>query len=136
MGRETRMPQGTVPRACPGRLAGRIAVVTAAASGIGRATAIRLAEEGASVVASTWTLVMASKAEAIAAAGFQASSEVLDCSCRPDVERAFAGIERRCGRVDILVGAVGRSARERMGNFADSDPEVWDMVVRLSLGST
>jgi len=78
---------------------------------------------------------VASTAEAIASAGFQASSEVLDCACRPAVERAFAGIERRCGRVDILVSAVGRSARERMGNFADSDPEVWDMVVRLSLGS-
>ncbi len=130
------MPQGTVPRACPGRLAGRITVVTDAASGIGRATAIRLAEEGASVVALDLDPRVAATAEAIASAGFQASSEVLDCASRPDVERAFAGIEQRSGRVDILVNAVGRSARERMGTFADSDPKVWDMVVRLSLCST
>jgi NAD(P)-dependent dehydrogenase (short-subunit alcohol dehydrogenase family) len=125
-----------LPRPCPGRLAGRVAVVTAAASGIGRASAIRLAEEGASVVAVDVDPGVAATAKGITAAGFEASSMVLDCSSRPDVERVFSEIEQRSGRVDILVNGVGRSARERLGNFATSDPEVWDMVIRLSLRST
>jgi NAD(P)-dependent dehydrogenase (short-subunit alcohol dehydrogenase family) len=52
------------------------------------------------------------------------------------VQDAFAAIQARHGRVDVLVNVVGRNAGPRRSLFHESDPEGWDMVLDLSLKST
>ncbi len=84
------MIDGPLPRPVPGRLSGRIAVVTAAASGIGRATAIRVAAEGAAVIAIDRDPRVAETRAGIAASGGTAESLELDCTDRPAVEAAVA----------------------------------------------
>jgi NAD(P)-dependent dehydrogenase (short-subunit alcohol dehydrogenase family) len=128
------MIDAPLPRPVPGRLSGRIAVVTAAASGIGRATAIRVAAEGATVIDRDPRV--AETRSGITSSGGTAESMELDCSNRAAVEEAFASIAARHGRIDILVNGVGRSAREKMTDFWNSDPDTWDMVIAVSLKST
>ena len=116
-----------------GKLAGKIAVVTGAANGIGRASALALAREGAVMA------VVDLEAERLASLatelGGDALSITLDCTDQPAVEAAFAQIMRHYGRVDILFNNVGQSAREAASLFHDSDPETWDFVLRVSLRS-
>ena len=81
-----------------GRLAGQVALVTGAASGIGAAVARRFAEEGARVVG-------ADLAEIPAAPGIE--PQVLDVAEPASVEAAVAAVLARHGRVDSLVHAAG-----------------------------
>src|SRR5512136_2248905 len=97
-----------------GRLAGRIAVVTGAANGIGRASALRLAREGADLaVVDREGDALDEVARAIEAGGRQALAITADWTHPRAVEDAFAAIRRRFGRVDVLFNNVGQSARER-----------------------
>lgn len=114
---------------------GRVAVVTAAASGIGRAIALRLAREGARLVAVDRDPRVSEVVAALGAEGIEASAITLDCTDRSGVEAAFAGIQAELGRVDVLINGVGRSAREKLGAFASSDPAMWDLVIETSLKS-
>ncbi len=109
-----------------GRFGGQIAVVTAAASGIGQAIAHRLAKEGALVVAIGRTSRIGETAEALRQTFGKGESPVADCTDRSAVEAAFASIHDRHGHIDILVNAVGRSAATRRGEFWFTEPEVWD----------
>src|SRR5882724_5770710 len=85
--------------ACPGRLKDRIAVVTAAAGGIGGATALRLARDGAKVVVAIDTSRnVIQMQENIQAAGSESLGIQLDCTNEEDVEAAFTDIVRRFGR--------------------------------------
>lgn len=112
----------------------RVAIVTAAASGIGRASAIRLARDGAHVVALDINEGVAETSKTILDAGGSGSARVLDCTDRAGVEAAFAEIEAEHGRIDILVNGVGQPSRDNhFVEFYESDPESWDFVVEICL---
>ena len=64
-------------------LSGKFAVITGAASGIGRAASLQFAREGAAVVAADWSAEVAGTVEAILAAGGQAQALVGDAADRP-----------------------------------------------------
>ena len=97
-----------------GRFTDRIALVTGAANGIGRASALRLAREGADlVVVDREGEPLHAVAREIEAAGRQVLAITADWTDAGAVEAAFAAIRRRFGRIDILFNNVGQSARER-----------------------
>jgi 2-hydroxycyclohexanecarboxyl-CoA dehydrogenase len=112
------------------RFEDEVAIITGAASGIGRATALRLAAEGAAVVIAD---INAEGAEGVAAAisaqGGRALALPVDVTDAPGVkamtDRAIAAL----GRVDILVSNAGW---DRAGPFADSDEELWDRVIAIN----
>jgi NAD(P)-dependent dehydrogenase (short-subunit alcohol dehydrogenase family) len=89
-----------------GRLKNRIAVVTGAATGLGKAAAIRLASEGAIVEILDLKDGSAAVAE-IKAAGGDAHSTVCDCTDESQLAAAAKEIEQRRGHVDILVNNAG-----------------------------
>lgn len=115
------------------RFAGKVAVVTAAASGIGRATAHRLSAEGAFVVAID---IDPAVGDLFGSEVERSEAVILDCCNRPAVTDAFADIQARHEAIDVLVNVVGRTAGERRTEFWESDPDVWDMVIDASLKAT
>lgn len=119
----------------PGRLKGKVAVVTAAAGGIGGATALRLARDGAeAVVAIDTSADVKQREEDINAIGSKGLGIELDCTKERDVVSAFADVMRRFGRIDILVNGVGGGGGFR--EFVDSDSDIWRRAIDLSLLST
>jgi NAD(P)-dependent dehydrogenase (short-subunit alcohol dehydrogenase family) len=88
------------------RLAGRIAVITGAAAGLGLAAAVRLAKEGATV--EILDLKDASAAcEQVRAAGGTANSIICDCANEAQIANAVKEVESRHDHVDILVNNAG-----------------------------
>jgi|SRR5665213_797397 len=89
-----------------GRLHDRIAVVTGAAAGLGKATALRLASEGARIEILDIHSGDATVAE-ISATGGDAHSTICDCADEKQIAAAVEQISARRGRVDILVNNAG-----------------------------
>jgi NAD(P)-dependent dehydrogenase (short-subunit alcohol dehydrogenase family) len=120
-----------------GRLAGRIAMVTGAANGIGRASALRLAHEGADlIVIDREAEPLQEAARAITAAGRQALPIVADWTDAGAVRDAVTVARGRFDRIDILFNNVGQSARERASEFHLSAEETWRFVIEVSLLTT
>ena len=89
------------------RLKDRIAVVSGAAAGIGRAAAIRLAAEGAKI--EILDIKNATEVcEEIRAAGGVANATICDVTNEEQIAEAVKGIEQRHGQVDILVNNAGQ----------------------------
>jgi len=90
-------------------LAGKIALVTGSSQGIGRATALRLAREGADIVINYRSNAAAAEATkaAIAELGRQCVSIQADVSLEEDVARLFAEANQRLGSIAILVNNAG-----------------------------
>lgn len=107
-----------------GRLAGKRAVVTAAAQGIGRATALVFAAEGAKVFA---TDIAVEKLEELKSKGDITISR-LDVT---DSE-AVAGFAQRLGKTDILVNCAGFVHH---GTILDCDEKQWDFSFSLNVKS-
>jgi len=94
-------------------LAGKIAIVTGAASGIGRAVAERFAEEGTHVVVTDIDLALAEEVakSIVAKNGLRRAIALrLDVASEEDVERAFAETVRAYGGVDVVVSNAGISS--------------------------
>ena len=108
------------------RLDGRVALVTGAASGIGAATAKRLAAEGAVVVA---TDVDVDGAEKVAA-DIGGLGLPLDVADPVSVRLAVDVARREAGPVDVLVNNAGIDA---VAYFLDSDEDDWDRVLLVNL---
>jgi NAD(P)-dependent dehydrogenase (short-subunit alcohol dehydrogenase family) len=120
-----------------GRLSGRIAVVTGAANGIGRASALRLAREGADLVlVDREGDTLQEAARDVEATGRPALPIVADWTDPDAVQAAVAASRERFGRIDILFNNVGQSARERAGEFHLSTEETWRFVIEVSLLTT
>lgn len=104
------------------RFGGKIAVVTGAAQGIGRATALRLAGEGAHVVVAD---ISDDAVRAVAREiGGSASVQVGDLSTASGVRELMAGVLERWGRIDVLVNNVGGARRAaRLEQFTEAEIE-------------
>lgn len=114
-----------------GSLAGRVALVTGAGSGIGRAIAARLVEAGAVAVASDADL---GAAEATAAAlGPTANAVRLDVSDRTAADEVCREIVSVHGRLDLLVNNAGVFPARP---FVEIDDESWDRVIGINLTGT
>jgi NAD(P)-dependent dehydrogenase (short-subunit alcohol dehydrogenase family) len=119
------------------RFTGRIAVVSGAANGIGRASALRFAREGADlVVVDREGDALLAVAREIEAAGGQVLPITADWTDQRAVAEAFAAIRRRFGRIDVLFNNVGQSARERASEFHASEEATWRFVIEVSLLAT
>jgi NAD(P)-dependent dehydrogenase (short-subunit alcohol dehydrogenase family) len=106
------------------RLRAKVVVVTGAGSGIGRATAIRFARNGAHVVVSDIDLAAAEAVtDTIRRNGHRASAARLDVT-DPDAWETFAdGVRAEVGVADVLVNNAGIAVG---GAFLDMTPEAWD----------
>lgn len=114
-----------------GTLEGKAAIVTGAASGIGRATATLFAERGAKVVAADSNEVPGRETvEAIRRAGGEAVFCLADVSQARDVERTVRFAVETYGRLDIL---VSNAAVQILGQLALTSEEDWDRLHSVNL---
>jgi NAD(P)-dependent dehydrogenase (short-subunit alcohol dehydrogenase family) len=119
------------------RFADKTAIITAAASGICRATALRAAAEGATVACVDVSPAVQDVVDQITAAGGTARGWVADVSDKAALTATLDDIEGAHGPTDILVNGVGRSSVGKGGGeFCDSDPDDWEEVLDLSLMAT
>ena len=114
------------------RLAGKVALVTGAALGLGRATALRMAQEGAAVAV---TDVLQAEASAftdeLIAQGLSACSWRLDVSSEAEVSGVMHAITQRFGRIDILVNNAGViGANKPTDQLTEAE---WDWVQSINV---
>jgi 3-oxoacyl-[acyl-carrier protein] reductase len=111
-------------------LAGRIAIVTGASRGIGRAIAQQLAGAGATVVCVARGENAAATAAGIQAAGGRAESHGVDVTDTAAMDALVAGVIERHGRIDVLVSNAGIARDQLMLRMKRAD---WDEVIATNL---
>jgi len=113
-----------------GALDGKVAIVTGAAQGIGRAIADGLAREGARIVVADLR-----GAEEAAASYSEGVGLTVDVADEADVERMVAETLERCGSIDILVNNAGLYASLEMRAFTEIPLEEWNRVMEVNVAS-
>jgi len=118
-------------------LAGKVAIVTGGASGIGRATALMLAEHGATVAVFDQSRANGTAIEEeLRALGAPCAFVEIDLAVAEAIAPAVDDVAARFGRIDVLVNSAGIRAvdpeKGRAGLF-DLDVETWDLVQAVNL---
>ena len=114
------------------KLAGKVAIITGAGRGIGRAIALAFALEGADVLVASRTLSeVTATAEGVRALGRNALALKVDVSNRDEVDLMVAQGLEEFGKVDILVNNAGTYGS--IGPLVDNDPEKWVQTVGINL---
>ena len=115
-----------------GRLHGRVALITGASRGIGRAVARRFAQEGAHLILVARTVGGLEEADdEIKAFGANATLVPLDLTDLPAIDRLGAALFERFGRLDVLVGNAGMLGS--LSPLAHIKPDAWDKVLAVNL---
>ena len=112
-------------------LAGKVALITGAGSGIGRATALRLAADGAAVaVMGRRRELLEETAEQVRSRGGEALPLLGDVTADGDAEEALAQVESEFGGVDILFNNAGIAMD---GDVLDTTPAAWRETLEINL---
>jgi NAD(P)-dependent dehydrogenase (short-subunit alcohol dehydrogenase family) len=128
-------PENQPASATPSQsLANKVAIITGASRGIGRAIATLFAAEGAAVVlAARDAEQLEMNAGTITQAGGRALASPVDVADEASVANLFARTSEAFGQVDILVNAAGAFAR---APFAEMTTATWDAVLNVNLRGT
>ena len=116
----------------PGRLKGRVALVTGAAQGIGQALAIRLAQDGADVVIAAHKQPPDATEAAVKAAGVESLVHHVDVALEQDIAEMAEAVNDRFGRVDVLVNNAGTYP---MQGFFEMTYEQWREIFAVNTDS-
>lgn len=116
-------------------LQGKVALVTGAGKGIGKAVAIRLASEGVHVglLARTRTDLESLAGALTKSSDIRVGVATADVSNRTEVETAVAELKKDLGPFDILINNAGIA---KFGSVSDMDPEDWERIVKVNLFGT
>jgi NAD(P)-dependent dehydrogenase (short-subunit alcohol dehydrogenase family) len=114
------------------RLENKVAMITGAAMGIGRATAMRFAQEGADIVILDLDLALAKKAvKEIESLGRRTLAVKADVSHHDEVEKAVKQAIQEFGRIDILVNNAGICPIQSL--LPEMTEEQWDSILDVNL---
>jgi NAD(P)-dependent dehydrogenase (short-subunit alcohol dehydrogenase family) len=119
----------------PGRLDGKVAIVTGAAQGIGRTYALALAEAGAKVCVSDVSDVAGTVRE-IEERGGVAIGMRANVTDQASLDDMVARTVAAFGRLDVLVNNAALFANLRMKKFSEIDNEEWDRVMMVNVRGT
>lgn len=113
------------------KLKDKICIVTGAAQGIGLATAIKFAEEGATViVCDLQPAAIEAAVERCRQSGAQAEGFVVNVTDRAQVDAMVAGVKQRFGRIDVLVNNAGITKDARLVKMTEAQ---FDAVIDVNL---
>jgi 3-oxoacyl-[acyl-carrier protein] reductase len=115
-------------------LEGKVALITGASRGIGKAIAIAFAQQGASIAFTDMRRdeIMEATELEIQAIGVKAMGYASDASSFDDSERTADEIAKEFGRIDILVNNAGITRDNLLMRMTESD---WDLVIKVNLKS-
>jgi NAD(P)-dependent dehydrogenase (short-subunit alcohol dehydrogenase family) len=114
-----------------GRLQGKVAIITGAGSGIGRAAALLFAGEGARLVLGDKSVAVHDTARSVTDAGGDAVARQIDAGVEADVAQLVATAQSTHGRLDVAFANAGISGG--MAGIFDATVDLWTEVLRINL---